>query len=161
MHLDASFYASQSSERNISEVAPFLPFFFCCLFIFFFPIYNAHLIVDDLYYIIYGKEGGILSRLPHAFLSGGSPSLQSTVQVTINIADLNDNAPSIVSSSYIAGVLENLPSGQSVLRVSTKGAIFLWHTKLFAALKRVVLDPFNLYFVLFFCCCESHKVNRD
>ena len=160
MHLDASFYALQLSERNISGVAPFLPFFFC-LFIFFFPIYNAHLIVDDLYYIIYGKEGGILSRLPYDFLSGGSPSLQSTVQVTINIADLNDNAPSIISNSYNAGVLENLPSGQSVLRVSTRGAIFVWHTKLFAALKRVVLDPFNLYLVLFFCCCESHKINRD
>ena len=117
--------------------------------------------MDDLYYIIYGKEVGILSRLPYAFLAGGSPSLQSTVQVTINIADLNDNAPSIISSSYIAGVLENLPSGQSVLRVSTRGAIFVWHTKLFAALKRVVLDPFNLYLVLFFCCCESHKINRD
>ena len=69
--------------------------------------------------------------------------------MTINIADLNDNAPSIISSSYIAGVLENLPSGQSVLRVSTKGRIFVWHTKLFAALERVVLDPFNLYLALF------------
>ena len=97
--------------------------------------------MDDLYYIIYGKEGGILSRLPYAFLAGGSPSLQSTVQVTINIADLNDNAPSIISSSYIAGVLENLPSGQSVLRVSTKGAIFLWHTKLFCGTKEGSFGP--------------------
>lgn len=53
------------------------------------------------------------------FLSAGSPSLQSTVQVTIDIVDVNDNAPIITPSSYVAGVMENLPSGQSVLRVGT------------------------------------------
>ena len=54
-----------------------------------------------------------------SFLSAGSPSLQSTVQVTIDIVDVNDNAPIITPSSYVAGVMENLPSGQSVLRVGT------------------------------------------
>ena len=97
--------------------------------------------MDDLCYIIYGKEGGILSRLPYAFLSGGSPSLQSTVQVTINIADLNDNAPSIISSSYIAGVLENLPSGQSVLRVSTKGGDLCMAYKAFCSTKKGSFGP--------------------
>ena len=53
------------------------------------------------------------------FFLGGSPSLQSTVQVTINIVDLNDNSPIITPSSYVAAVRENLPSGQSVLRVGT------------------------------------------
>ena len=50
---------------------------------------------------------------------GGSPALQSTVQVTINIVDINDNSPIITPSSYVAEVKENLPSDQSVLRVGT------------------------------------------
>lgn len=53
------------------------------------------------------------------FFLGGYPSLQNTVQVTVNIVDLNDNSPIITPNSYVASVRENLPSGQSVLRVST------------------------------------------
>ena len=51
------------------------------------------------------------------FFTGGSPSLQSTVQVTINIADINDNAPVLTPSTYIATIRENLPVGQSILHV--------------------------------------------
>lgn len=51
------------------------------------------------------------------FLAGGDPVLQSTVQVIINIVDVNDNPPIITASSYVAEVMENLPPGQSVLRV--------------------------------------------
>jgi len=50
---------------------------------------------------------------------GGYPSLQNVVQVTINMVDVNDNSPVIIPSSYVASVRENLPAGQSVLRVST------------------------------------------
>lgn len=53
------------------------------------------------------------------FFLGGYPSLQNTVQVTVNIVDLNDNSPIITPNSYVASVRENLPSGQSVLRVGT------------------------------------------
>ena len=60
-----------------------------------------------------------LTFLVMSSVSGGSPALQSTVQVTINIVDVNDNSPIITPSSYVAGVKENLPSGQSVLRVCT------------------------------------------
>lgn len=53
------------------------------------------------------------------FFLGGYPSLQNTVQVTVNIVDVNDNSPIITPNSYVASVRENLPSGQSVLRVGT------------------------------------------
>ena len=33
------------------------------------------------------------------------------------MVDVNDNSPVIIPSSYVASVKENLPSGQSVLRV--------------------------------------------
>ena len=55
----------------------------------------------------------------HSFFTGGHPSLQNTVQATINIVDVNDNSPIITPNSYVASVRENLPSGQSVLRVGT------------------------------------------
>lgn len=45
--------------------------------------------------------------------------MQSTVQVTINIVDVNDNTPVITPSSYVVSIKENLPAGQSVVRVST------------------------------------------
>lgn len=50
---------------------------------------------------------------------GGYPSLQSVVQVTINMVDVNDNSPVIIPSSNVGSVRENLPAGQSVLRVGT------------------------------------------
>ncbi|XP_068675919.1 protocadherin Fat 4-like [Montipora foliosa] len=53
---------------------------------------------------------------------GGSPALQKTVQVTINIVDVNDNPPIISPSTYVAGVKENLPPGQSVLRLTVEDA---------------------------------------
>ncbi|XP_048580487.1 cadherin-23-like isoform X2 [Nematostella vectensis] len=49
---------------------------------------------------------------------GGSPTLQATVQVTINIQDVNDNTPVLTSSTYTASVPENQPPGQSVLKIS-------------------------------------------
>ena len=53
------------------------------------------------------------------FFAGGYPSLQNTVQVIVNIVDVNDNSPIIMPNSYVASVRENLPSGQSVIRVGT------------------------------------------
>ncbi|XP_067054992.1 protocadherin Fat 4-like [Acropora muricata] len=53
---------------------------------------------------------------------GGDPALQSTVQVIINVVDVNDNPPIITPSSYVAEVKENLPPGQSVLRLAVEDA---------------------------------------
>ena len=69
----------------------------------------------DIGYLSY-KSPPLLAAFFLLFL-GGYPSLQNVVQVTINMVDVNDNSPVIIPSSYVASVRENLPSGQSVLRV--------------------------------------------
>lgn len=48
---------------------------------------------------------------------GGSPSLSSTAQITIDISDENDNPPVFQQSSYSTQVSENLTPGQLVLSV--------------------------------------------
>lgn len=49
----------------------------------------------------------------------GKPVLQSTVQVTINVVDINDNKPVITLPTSTASVPENRPAGQTVLKVIT------------------------------------------
>ncbi|TRZ14495.1 hypothetical protein HGM15179_012628 [Zosterops borbonicus] len=53
---------------------------------------------------------------------GGDPARSGTVQVRINITDLNDNPPVFSKSVYEARVAENLPVGSLVLRVGATDA---------------------------------------
>ena len=115
-----------------------------------------HILLQSISIVRFTREGGSYQVCRYVFLSGGSPSLQSTVQVTINIADLNDNTPSITPSSYIAGVMENLPSGQSVLRVSIQEVFPFMAYKALCSDESVVLDPFSLNLVMFSLLLELY-----
>ncbi|NXP21483.1 PCDGH protein, partial [Scytalopus superciliaris] len=48
---------------------------------------------------------------------GGDPAKSGTVQVRVNVTDLNDNPPVFSKSIYEARVAENMPAGSLVLRV--------------------------------------------
>ncbi|XP_059339586.1 protocadherin beta-15-like [Ammospiza nelsoni] len=48
---------------------------------------------------------------------GGSPSRSGTIEVSITILDVNDNAPKFTQERYIGKVLENIPEGSVVLNV--------------------------------------------
>ncbi|XP_056358446.1 protocadherin gamma-B5-like [Oenanthe melanoleuca] len=50
-------------------------------------------------------------------VDSGVPARSGTVQVRINVTDLNDNPPVFSKSLYEARVAENLPAGSQVLRV--------------------------------------------
>ncbi|NXO27672.1 PCDGF protein, partial [Cisticola juncidis] len=50
-------------------------------------------------------------------VDGGDPARSGTVQVHINVTDLNDNQPVFSKRVYEARVAENLPAGSLVLRV--------------------------------------------
>ncbi|XP_066185619.1 protocadherin gamma-B5-like [Sylvia atricapilla] len=55
-------------------------------------------------------------------VDGGEPARSGTVQVRINVTDLNDNPPVFGKSLYEARVAENLPAGSLVLRVQATDA---------------------------------------
>ena len=50
----------------------------------------------------------------------GSPTLTGSMLLTINVLDINDNAPEFVSSEYTARVNESLATGSYVLQVSAR-----------------------------------------
>ncbi|XP_039576304.1 uncharacterized protein LOC120507565, partial [Passer montanus] len=50
-------------------------------------------------------------------VDGGDPARSGTVQIRVNVTDLNDNPPLFSRSVYEARVAENLPAGSLVLRV--------------------------------------------
>ncbi|XP_015472172.1 protocadherin gamma-B3-like, partial [Parus major] len=55
-------------------------------------------------------------------VDGGDPARSGTIQIHINVTDLNDNSPVFSKSLYEARVSENLPAGSEVLQVRATDA---------------------------------------
>ncbi|NXM66697.1 PCDGE protein, partial [Serilophus lunatus] len=55
-------------------------------------------------------------------VDGGDPVRSGTVQIRVNVTDLNDNSPVFTKSIYEARVAENLPAESLVLRVRATDA---------------------------------------
>ena len=53
---------------------------------------------------------------------GGTPSLQSRDTITIQLLDINDNAPIFTQNSYINSLHENLPANTTVFQLSATDA---------------------------------------
>ncbi|XP_024896364.1 protocadherin alpha-5 [Pteropus alecto] len=53
---------------------------------------------------------------------GGSPSLSATASVSVEVADVNDNAPAFAHSEYTVFVKENNPPGCHIFTVSAQDA---------------------------------------
>ncbi|XP_055053281.2 protocadherin Fat 3a isoform X6 [Misgurnus anguillicaudatus] len=51
-------------------------------------------------------------------LDSGTPAMSSTVQVNIDISDVNDNPPTFTPANHTAVIQENKPMGTSVLQLS-------------------------------------------
>lgn len=49
---------------------------------------------------------------------GGSPSRSNTTQLLVNVKDVNDNTPRFYSTLFQESVVENVPAGYSIVRVS-------------------------------------------
>ncbi|XP_061913850.1 cadherin-23-like [Entelurus aequoreus] len=66
----------------------------------------------------YEKVPGGTIHLTVMAKDGGNPSLNSTVPVTVEVIDENDNPPEFSKSSYIVKILENINAGATVLVVN-------------------------------------------
>uniref|UniRef100_A0A9L0TM23 Cadherin domain-containing protein n=1 Tax=Equus caballus TaxID=9796 RepID=A0A9L0TM23_HORSE len=53
---------------------------------------------------------------------GGSPSLSATASVSVEVADVNDNAPAFAQPEYTVFVKENNPPGSHIFTVSARDA---------------------------------------
>ncbi|XP_014649478.1 PREDICTED: protocadherin alpha-10-like [Ceratotherium simum simum] len=53
---------------------------------------------------------------------GGSPSLSATASVSVEVADVNDNAPAFAQPEYMVFVKENNPPGCHIFTVSARDA---------------------------------------
>ncbi|KAM9849705.1 uncharacterized protein ACBR49_006991 [Aulostomus maculatus] len=51
-------------------------------------------------------------------LDGGQPRMSGTMQITVHVLDVNDNAPVFTKPVYKATITENSPKGTSVISVS-------------------------------------------
>ncbi|XP_067374393.1 protocadherin gamma-A11-like isoform X22 [Channa argus] len=51
-------------------------------------------------------------------VDGGQPRMSGTMQITVNVLDVNDNAPVFTESVYKTTITENSPRGTSVIAVS-------------------------------------------
>ncbi|XP_047209253.1 protocadherin gamma-A11-like isoform X25 [Girardinichthys multiradiatus] len=51
-------------------------------------------------------------------VDGGQPRMTGTMQITVNVLDINDNAPVFTKSVYKTTLKENSPRGTSVINVS-------------------------------------------
>ncbi|XP_061090068.1 protocadherin alpha-6-like [Conger conger] len=51
-------------------------------------------------------------------VDGGKPPRSGTLQIIVNVIDVNDNAPAFRSSLYKVRVLENMPFGSSVITLN-------------------------------------------
>lgn len=53
---------------------------------------------------------------------GGSPARSNTTQLLVNVKDVNDNAPRFYTSLFQESVLENVPTGYSIVKVQAYDA---------------------------------------
>ena len=67
-------------------------------------------------------ENQVVYQFTAIATDSGIPQLNSTVPVTIEIADVNDNAPVYISSFFNATVAENLPPGHAVVPIIASDA---------------------------------------
>ncbi|XP_011380624.1 protocadherin alpha-3-like [Pteropus vampyrus] len=68
------------------------------------------------------RESVVTYELVVTARDGGSPSLSATASVTVEVADVNDNAPAFAQPEYTVFVKENNPPGCHIFTVSARDA---------------------------------------
>ncbi|XP_077388946.1 uncharacterized protein LOC144026230 [Festucalex cinctus] len=86
-------------------------------------------------------------RLLLTAIDGGEPQLSGTMQIFVNVLDVNDNAPTFEKRIYKAKINENAPKGTSVTTVSASDKDIGSNSEvsyLISPSKRLLSDIFNI-----------------
>ena len=76
---------------------------------------------------------------------GGRPALTGSMLLTVNVLDINDNAPVFVTEEYLARINETAPTGSFVTQVAARDADTGENSRLsYLLAKSSVADQFNI-----------------
>ncbi|KFO19348.1 Protocadherin alpha-6 [Fukomys damarensis] len=88
---------------------------------------------------------------------GGSPSLWTTATVSVEVADVNDNAPVFAQAEYTVFVKENNPPGSPILTVCARDADAQENARVSYSLveRRAAVVDVNVYLIIAICAVSS------
>ncbi|XP_062282153.1 protocadherin alpha-2-like [Scomber scombrus] len=79
-------------------------------------------------------------------VDGGKPPRSGTLQIRVNVLDVNDNVPTFSKSLYKVRVHENTPSGTVVIKLNATDLDEGMNSKiLYSLVKRGTTDPSNIF----------------
>ncbi|XP_034400028.1 protocadherin alpha-3-like [Cyclopterus lumpus] len=79
-------------------------------------------------------------------VDGGKPARSGTLQLIVNVLDVNDNTPTFSKSLYKARVHENAPPGTLVIKLNATDLDEGMNSKiLYSFIKRGNIDPSNMF----------------
>ncbi|XP_005094419.1 cadherin-23 [Aplysia californica] len=99
-----------------------------------FPIAKVEITAgnDDLNAVVFGTSGDLIIALPydreaqetHTYTVRASTSSNQVAAgtLTVNVGDINDNAPTFGSSLFVVNMIENLPQGSDIATFSATDA---------------------------------------
>ncbi|XP_062282156.1 protocadherin alpha-4-like [Scomber scombrus] len=64
------------------------------------------------------REKQPIIKLTLSAVDGGKPARSGTLQILVNVVDVNDNIPSFSKSVYKVSVIENVPIGKTILKLN-------------------------------------------
>ncbi|XP_034546171.1 protocadherin alpha-2-like [Notolabrus celidotus] len=92
------------------------------------------------------REKQAVVKLTLTAVDGGTPARSGTLQIIINVLDLNDNTPIFSKSLYKVRVQENAEEGRVVIRLNATDLDEGMNSKIaYSLIKRGNIDPSNIF----------------
>ncbi|XP_038848524.1 protocadherin alpha-2-like [Salvelinus namaycush] len=92
------------------------------------------------------REKQPVIQLTLTAVDGGKPPQSGTLPIVVNVIDSNDNSPSFSKPLYKVSVLENIPFGTTVLKLSATDLDEGLHSKLvYSFVERGNLNPADIF----------------
>uniref|UniRef100_A0A8D3DVP0 Cadherin domain-containing protein n=1 Tax=Scophthalmus maximus TaxID=52904 RepID=A0A8D3DVP0_SCOMX len=92
------------------------------------------------------REKQSVIKLILTAVDGGKPPRSGTLQLTVNVIDVNDNTPTFSKSLYKVRVKENSNAGEHVIKLNASDLDEGMNSKiLYSLIKRGNIDPSNIF----------------